>query len=91
LNLLVLVGTGQALDDACLTVRPPGFAPELTSVRGPIREDLLTFRCEHELEPHTAYVFTDYSPLAGTIVTVVVTVAALCLLWRWALRRRRPV
>ncbi len=88
--LFVVIGTGQALEDACITVPPPDFAPELTSVVGPIREDLVTFRCQHELEPHTAYVFTDYTPLAGTIVTVVITVAALCLLWRWALRRRRP-
>jgi hypothetical protein len=89
-SLVVVVGTGRALEDACATEPPPAFAPELAVVRGPIREGLVTFRCERVDAPRTAYVFTDSTPLVGTIVSAMAAVVALFVLWRWALHRPRP-
>jgi hypothetical protein len=89
-SLVVVIGTGRTLEDACATEPPPDFAPELTAVRGPIREGLATFRCEHVDAPHTAYVFMDLTPVTGTTVVGLATVVALVVVWRWAARRPRP-
>lgn len=89
-SLIVVIGNGRSLEDACATEPPPNFTPELTVVRGPIREGLVTFRCEQWGAPHTAHVFTDSTPLVGTAVTALATVMALFLVWRWAGRRPGP-
>ena len=88
--VFVVIGNGRALEDACVTKPPPEFAAEFTVVRGPIREGLVTFRCQHVGAPHTAYVFTDSTPLVGTAVTALATGVALFLVWRWAVRWARP-
>jgi len=88
--LLVVIASGRTLEDACSTEPPPDFAPEFTAVRGPIREGLVTFRCQPLGAPHTAYVFRDFTPMVGTILTALGVVLGMCLLWRWALRRTQP-
>ena len=48
--LAIVIGTGQGLEDACVTRLPAsGRAPaEFEVVRGPIREGLVTYRGEHD-------------------------------------------
>lgn len=88
--VFMVIGNGRILEDACVTKPPPEFAAEFTVVRGPIREGVVTFRCQHVGAPDTAYVFTDFTPLVGTATTLLATVVALFLLGRWAARGHRP-
>jgi hypothetical protein len=55
-SLIVVIGNGRSLEDACATEPPSNSAPELTVVRGQIREGVVTCRCEQWGAPDPAYV-----------------------------------
>ena len=58
-------------------------------LQGPIRQGPVTFRCEVPGEPGVSYVFTDAVPLVWTLAVVAATLAAVTVLWFWALHRPR--
>ena len=61
-----------------------GWAPaEFEVVRGPIREGLVTYRCEAVTDPAKSFVFTDTPLFAGTLAVAVGTLALVVLAW-WA-------
>lgn len=87
---LVLVARGRRLEDGCL-INEPGelWAPVrlMAVVRGPIPQDLITFRCESAADPRYHYLFTDLVPLLTAVMATVGCLGLVALVWAVALRR----